>query len=609
MSKIRILDNITIQKIAAGEVIERPSSIVKELVENSLDAGADSITIEIKDGGKSYIRVTDNGDGIDGDDLSLAFMRHSTSKLSKAEDLYKIKSLGFRGEALASISHVSRVEVMTKTKDALGGVNALIEEGKILSQESIGCPKGTTMIVRDLFYNIPVRKDFLKSDLTESNQVSDIVYKVALGSLKTSFKFIKDNKIILNTSKNNNMKSHIYSILGKDFSKNLTEINFEENGVHVYGYISNNKLYRSNRSHQYIYINGRYVVDKSLSSVIENHYKSTIPLNRFPCFIIFLDLDPSNIDVNIHPTKQEIKFANETQVMEVMNKGIKEVLYPSLSIPSMDFKINSIKDKQQEFTPLLVTDNDMDIHKDIIVRDFTDTILYKEKDEPKIIETDLFEESEMIKEEFICEEDICDEKTKNIRNVLSRIRPMGIIFNTYILGEDELNQSLYFIDQHAAHERIMYEKYLKEFRTESIVTQNLLAPEIIELTNMEKIKLMENINIFKDLGFDVEEFGNNSIAIRAVPLVFGIPRIKDLFYEILDNIDSVKSNYDAKLEKIMKIACTKAVKGGDHMGKIEIYALIQQLKLCDSPHSCPHGRPTVLEMTKRDIEKSFLRIV
>ena len=609
MSKIRILDNITIQKIAAGEVIERPSSIVKELVENSLDAGADSITIEIKDGGKSYIRVTDNGDGIDGDDLSLAFMRHSTSKLSKAEDLYKIKSLGFRGEALASISHVSRVEVMTKTKDALGGVNALIEEGKILSQESIGCPKGTTMIVRDLFYNIPVRKDFLKSDLTESNQVSDIVYKVALGSLKTSFKFIKDNKIILNTSKNNNMKSHIYSILGKDFSKNLTEINFEENGVHVYGYISNNKLYRSNRSHQYIYINGRYVVDKSLSSVIENHYKSTIPLNRFPCFIIFLDLDPSNIDVNIHPTKQEIKFANETQVMEVMNKGIKEVLYPSLSIPSMDFKINSIKDKQQEFTPLLVTDNDMDIHKDIIVRDFTDTILYKDKDEPKIIETDLFEESKMIKEEFICEEDIYDEKTKNIRNVLSRIRPMGIIFNTYILGEDELNQSLYFIDQHAAHERIMYEKYLKEFRTESIVTQNLLAPEIIELTNMEKIKLMENINIFKDLGFDVEEFGNNSIAIRAVPLVFGIPRIKDLFYEILDNIDSVKSNYDAKLEKIMKIACTKAVKGGDHMGKIEIYALIQQLKLCDSPHSCPHGRPTVLEMTKRDIEKSFLRIV
>ncbi|MBU5426610.1 DNA mismatch repair endonuclease MutL [Tissierella pigra] len=609
MSKIRILDNITIQKIAAGEVIERPSSIVKELVENSLDAGADSITIEIKDGGKSYIRVTDNGDGIDGDDLSLAFMRHSTSKLSKAEDLYKIKSLGFRGEALASISHVSRVEVMTKTKDALGGVNALIEEGKILSQESIGCPKGTTMIVRDLFYNIPVRKDFLKSDLTESNQVSDIVYKVALGSLKTSFKFIKDNKIILNTSKNNNMKSHIYSILGKDFSKNLTEINFEENGVHVYGYISNNKLYRSNRSHQYIYINGRYVVDKSLSSVIENHYKSTIPLNRFPCFIIFLDLDPSNIDVNIHPTKQEIKFANETQVMEVMNKGIKEVLYPSLSIPSMDFKINSIKDKQQEFTPLLVTDNDMDIHKDIIVRDFTDTILYKEKDEPKIIETDLFEESKMIKEEFICEEDIYDEKTKNIRNVLSRIRPMGIIFNTYILGEDELNQSLYFIDQHAAHERIMYEKYLKEFRTESIVTQNLLAPEIIELTNMEKIKLMENINIFKDLGFDVEEFGNNSIAIRAIPLVFGIPRIKDLFYEILDNIDSVKSNYDAKLEKIMKIACTKAVKGGDHMGKIEIYALIQQLKLCDSPHSCPHGRPTVLEMTKRDIEKSFLRIV
>jgi DNA mismatch repair protein MutL len=609
MSKIKVLDNITIQKIAAGEVIERPASIVKELIENSLDANADHITIEIKNGGKTYIRVTDNGDGIVGDDLSLAFMRHSTSKLSTAEDLYRIKSLGFRGEALASISHVSRVEVMTKTEDALGGINAIIEEGKILSQESIGCPKGTTMIVKDLFYNIPVRKEFLKSDLAESNQISDIVYKVALGNPKTSFKFIRDNRVVLNTSKNNNMESHVYSILGKDFSSNLTKIDFEDEGIHVYGYISNNKLYRSNRSHQYIYVNGRYVSNKSLSNVIENHYRSTIPLNRFPCFIIFMDLDPGSIDVNIHPTKQEIKFANEAEIMEVVNKGIKEALYPSLSIPSMSLKNNVEVDKKQDTPPLLVVDSDLGIDTNIIVKDFTNKIIYEEKDKPKIIESNLFEDNEIISYEPIKEEEAYNEKASDIKDILSKIRPIGIVFNTYILSVDDLNQSLYFIDQHAAHERVMYEKYLEEFRTENIVTQNLLAPEIIDLTNMEKINVMENLDIFRDLGFDVEEFGNNSIAIRAVPFVFGMPRIKDLFYEILDNINSVKSNYDTKLEKIMKIACTKAVKGGDHMNKIEINSLIEQLKLCDNPHSCPHGRPTVLEMTKRDIEKSFLRII
>ncbi|WMM26516.1 DNA mismatch repair endonuclease MutL [Tissierella sp. MB52-C2] len=609
MSKIKVLDNITIQKIAAGEVIERPASIVKELIENSLDANADHITIEIKNGGKTYIRVTDNGDGIAGDDLSLAFMRHSTSKLSTAEDLYRIKSLGFRGEALASISHVSRVEVMTKTEDALGGINAIIEEGKILSQESIGCPKGTTMIVKDLFYNIPVRKEFLKSDLAESNQISDIVYKVALGNPKTSFKFIRDNRVVLNTSKNNNMESHVYSILGKDFSSNLTKIDFEDEGIHVYGYISNNKLYRSNRSHQYIYVNGRYVSNKSLSNVIENHYRSTIPLNRFPCFIIFMDLDPGSIDVNIHPTKQEIKFANEAEIIEVVNKGIKEVLYPSLSIPSMSLKNNMEVDKKQDTPTLLVVDSDLGIDTNIIVKDFTNKIIYEEKNEPRIIESNLFEDNEIISYEPIKEEEVYNEKASDIKDILSKIRPIGIVFNTYILSVDDLNQSLYFIDQHAAHERVMYEKYLEEFGTENIVTQNLLAPEIIDLTNMEKINVMENLDIFRDLGFDVEEFGNNSIAIRAVPLVFGMPRIKDLFYEILDNINNVKSNYDTKLEKIMKIACTKAVKGGDHMNNIEINSLIKQLKLCDNPHSCPHGRPTVLEMTKKDIEKSFLRII
>ncbi|WP_353095232.1 DNA mismatch repair endonuclease MutL [Tissierella praeacuta] len=616
MGKIKLLDNITIQKIAAGEVIERPSSIVKELIENSLDANSNNITIEIRDGGKSYIRVTDDGDGIEDDDLNLAFRRHSTSKLSSIEDLYKIRSLGFRGEALASISHVSKVEVMTKTKNAIGGTHAVVEEGKIVSKEVVGCPKGTTLIVKDLFYNLPVRKEFLKSNLIESNQISDIVYKVALGNLNTSFKFIRDDKVVLKTPQNKNMEAHIYSILGKEFSNNLIEINFEESGIHIHGYISNNNLYRGNRNHQYIYINGRYIYNINISNAIENRYKSIIPLNRFPCFILFIELDPSSIDVNIHPTKQEIKFSNQSQIFSVIDKAINNALYPSLSVPKVKFKENEVI--KEENTPLLFmqknTDINMDVQDDIIVKDFTNKTIFAEESLSNS-ELSIIAESESIisentnNEYRVYNEINVDDSSENIKNILSNIEPIGIVFNTYILAEDKVNDSLYFIDQHAAHERVMYEKYLEEYKNESITAQQLLVPEIAELTNSEMNNFLENASIFKKLGFDVEEFGNNSVVIRSVPLIFGTPKIKGLFYDLLDNINNIKSNYDTKLDKIMKIACTKAVKSGDHMSKIEILSLFEQLKKCNNPHSCPHGRPTVLKMSKTDIEKAFLRIM
>lgn len=617
MGRIKLLDNITIQKIAAGEVIERPSSIVKELIENSLDANSNNITIEIKDGGKSYIRVTDDGDGIEDDDLNLAFKRHSTSKLSTAEDLYKIRSLGFRGEALASISHVSKVEVMTKTKNAVGGIHAIVEEGEIISKEVIGCPKGTTLIVKDLFYNLPVRKEFLKSDLIESNQISDIVYKVALGNLNTSFKFIRDNKVVLKTSKNNDMKTHIYSILGREFSNNLIPIDFEEHGIHLHGYISNNNLYRSNRNHQYIYINGRYINNINISNIIESHYKSLIPLNRFPCFVLFIELDPSTIDVNIHPTKQEIKFANQSEIFTVMDKAIKNILYPSLSVPKVSFKEPLERAKTEE-PPLLLIQGNNNIKEDIIIKDLTRESIFV-KESPKE-STEIYME---MKNEFLIAENtnnekiasndideiIVDDSSTDIKNILSDIEPMGIIFNTYILAEDKLNQKLYFIDQHAAHERVMYEKYLEEYKKENIIAQQLLSPEVVELTNSEMHDFIENVSVFRSLGFDVEEFGNNSVVIRSVPLIFGSPNVRELFYDLLDNINNIKSNYDTKLEKIMKIACTKAVKSGDHISRIEVLSLLEQLKGCNNPHSCPHGRPTVLEMSKTDIEKAFLRIM
>lgn len=613
MGRIKLLDDKTIQKIAAGEVIERPSSIIKELIENSLDANSNNITIEIRNGGKSYIRVTDDGDGIEDDDITLAFKRHSTSKLSSVEDLYRIRSLGFRGEALASISHVSRVEVMTKTKNALGGTHAIVEEGEIVSKEVIGCPKGTTFIVKDLFYNLPVRKEFLKSDLIESNQISDIIYKVALGNLNTSFKFIRDDKVVLKTSNNNNMETHIYSILGREFSRNLVEIDYEENGIHINGYVSNNNLYRSNRNHQYIYINGRYINNINISNTIENHYKSLIPLNRFPCFILFIELDPSSIDVNIHPTKQEIKFVNQSEIFLVLDKIIKNTLHYSLTVPKVNFK--SAMEVKKETLPLLSMYENADKQNDIIIKDFTNNAIFTGEKANGSVEFNITSEDEFLIGENISNKDELYTDTKiednsiDIKYILSVIEPIGIIFNTYILAEDKVNENLYFIDQHAAHERVMYEKYLEEYKDENIITQQLLVPEIVELTNSEMNNFLENLSAFKNLGFDIEEFGNNSVVIRSVPLIFGEPNIKELFYDLLDNIHKIKSNYDTKLEKIMKIACTRAVKSGDHMSEAEILSLFEQLKKCNNPHSCPHGRPTVLKMSKTDIEKAFLRIV
>lgn len=642
MASIKLLDKKTVEKIAAGEVIERPASIVKELIENSLDAKSKNIIVEIKDGGKTYIRITDDGIGIDSNDIDLAFKRHSTSKITSLEDLYSITSLGFRGEALSSVSHVAKIEIMTKTEGSLSGINALIEEGSVISKEIIGTPRGTTMIVRDLFYNLPVRKKFLKSNLSESNQITDIVYKIALGNSNTSFKLIKDNKVILNTSRKNKPLEHIYSILGKEFRENLVNINLENENLAINGYISNNKLYRSNRSHQYIYVNGRYISNKSITDTIEQNYKSIIPLNRFPVFILFINIDPKVIDINIHPTKQEIKFVDEEIILETLSNIVEVSLKSTITIPSINF--HKKKTEKDDLVPTLfdTPSNERrveDIEKDILIKDFTSreanknyinsvNILDRKNKESKdfLVEENNrrknngFKNTENLKKqdhsltnyETISEASyhIPENNISNTSNILANLKPLGIIFKTYILSEDRLNQKLYFIDQHAAHERVMYEKYLDEFKNESINSQQLIAPEIIELTNLEMNNFLKNIDVFKALGFDLDEFGKNNIAIRAVPLVFGNPNIKNLFYEILDNMENnISSSYDMHVDKIMKLACTKAIKAGDSISDIEVMSLFEALKNTKDPTSCPHGRPTILEMSKKDIEKGFLRIM
>lgn len=636
LSKIKILDNLTIQKIAAGEVIERPSSVVKELIENSIDANSKSIVVEIKNGGKTFVRVTDDGDGIDEEDLPLAFKRHSTSKLNKIDDLYNMMTLGFRGEALASISSVARLDILTKTSKSAAGIHARLEDGEIKSIEKVGSPKGTTIIVKDLFYNLPVRKKFLKSDISESNSISDIVNKLALGNFNISFKLIKDNKVILNTIGNVNSKEIIYTILGKDIVKGLIQIDYKDENIELNGFISNNNLYRSNRSHQYLYINGRYITNYPIAATIEGQYRSAIPINRYPVFILYIKLNPEDLDVNVHPTKQEVKFVNNYDINGIIGNIIKKSLIDALSVGK--FEISQGKEKKKEELKILTnlesdTDTDTDTHKNIIVKDFTtnnddigyvnesldifsdideeinsdnSTDFYKEKQINKnVIQGKLFEELDF-KQSSI--NDLIEEN--KIDNVLGDIVPLGVVFNTYIIAENKEKNKIIFIDQHAAHERIMYERYRNEYKNEKIYIQQLLTPEIIQLTNSEMNSLKENMSLFLSLGLELEEFGPNTIAIRGVPLIFGNPKVNTLFMDILDNLDKdISNNYELNVEKIMKLACTSAIKGGDRISDLEIKSLLQDLKKCENPYTCPHGRPTILEMTKKDLEKQFLRII
>mgnify|MGYP000947942576 FL=1 len=609
MHKIKLLDEYTIQKIAAGEIIERPASVIKELVENSLDAKATNIVVEITNGGKDYIRVTDDGEGILDSDLDLAFKRHSTSKIETVEDLFKIVSFGFRGEALSSISAVAKVEVLTKTSYSLTGTQAFVENGEIISKKPVGCPKGTTMIVRDLFYNIPVRRGFLKSESNESSYIDDTLYRFALGNTDVSFKYIKDNKVIFNTSKNNSLISNIYSLLGKDFSNNLIKVDYKSKNAHIYGYISNNTLYRGNRKHQYLYVNKRHVRNKIITNLIEDKYKSLIPINKFPVFILFIDVDPSFVDVNIHPTKQEIKFLNQDEINNSLENMIFNALNNNIYIQKLTFEREK-KEPDYEELPLLFEKNLIDIN---VVDNNNESYNYIYKDNEKnkdIKEFNIDVINQAHKENVQIEEDLEPKSLKEPINFLNSFRIIGVVFNTYILLEDIENEKLLIMDQHAAHERVMYERYKREFESEKIAIQNLLTPEILELSTWEVDIVNKNSKLLKDLGFIVEEFGQNSIILRGVPLLFGIPQAKNFFIEILDGLTKdLKSGYDIKLDKIMKIACSKAIKGGDRITDVEIEKLIEQLKNADNPYTCPHGRPTIIEITKKDIEKEFKRIM
>ncbi len=626
---IVLLDDNTISKISAGEIIENPASVVKELLENSIDAGAKNITVEVKNSPTDFIRITDDGCGFKADEIELAFMRHSTSKLSKIEDLEELTTLGFRGEALASISSIAKIRLLTKNSEDLAGTATKIENGKIIEQSNVGMPHGSTFYVEDIFYNTPVRKKFLRADNVEFNLIFDVIQKIALGNPQVSISYIRDGKTLLNSYKNSNYKNHIFNVLGREIATNLIENSFSSDNYKIRAYFSNNKLFRSSRNHQYIYINGRYVTNREISREIEKVYKSLIPLNRFPVFILFIDINSSLIDVNIHPKKHEVKLSNENNLIAILCEMVEEVLYPNRSIreiedePKVNLNVfdifddksndNLINFKEPAYEP---GDNDIkefDIDSQSFHENYQPFDMNKENldnnndidnidDKTEDFNNDYISSLEQFQEDsFLNDKEVIDSNLINTRIV-------GILFDTFIILENKNKDLIYLVDQHAAHERVMYEKYKKQYLNSNINSQVLLKPEIIELNASEYMKIEKNFHLFKDLGFSIDSFGENSIILREVPMIFGFPTYVSFIRDIIDSLDDkIYSNYQADMWKVMKRACLKAVKAGDTLSNMEVKELINSLIHCENPYTCPHGRPTIIDIKKTTIAKLFLR--
>lgn len=619
---IRLLDESTISKIAAGEIIENPSSIVKELVENSIDAGADDILVELRGESTNYIKVSDNGSGFSEDDIEIAFLRHSTSKLEVIEDLEKIRTLGFRGEALASISNISKIKLMTKTEEDLAGNSLLIENGKIIKKSKVGMPKGTSFIINDVFYNTPVRKKFLRKDSTEINNIIDIVQKIALSNNNIKFTLIRDGKTILNTGTDKNPINRIFSILGSEIASSLNEGFFESESYKIRGFFSDNKLFRLNRDSQYIFVNGRFIRDLNISRAIEKNYSSLIPLNRYPVFVLYIDMDPKLIDVNIHPKKNEIKISNEDILTALLSEVVEDVIYPNRSIREIKleekkenvniFDIFDEEDSSQENSKYYKEDN---INNEVKSELKSLWDIENESKNDKNLNKDFFREDSLLyKEEKMDntltnkEENFLFDNNSQIDESILNTKIAGVLFKTYIILENQRDGKVFIVDQHAAHERVNYEKFLKMYLNSEISSQILIKPEIIELNQMEYDKILNYLDLFIKLGFKIEDFGDRSVVLREVPMIFGLPSYVNFIRDIIDSLDrEISSNYEADLYKIMRKACKASVKAGDELSEMEIDSLIRDLKDCENPYTCPHGRPTIVEVSKHTISKLFLR--
>lgn len=663
MRKIAVLDQNTIDKIAAGEVVERPSSVVKELVENAIDAGATAVTVEITDGGKKLIRITDNGSGMEEEQIPLAFLRHATSKIEKVEDLEHIASLGFRGEALSSIAAVSQVELITKTPSAISGNRYVIEGGMEHSLEELGAPEGTTFLVRNLFYNTPARSKFLKSDSTEANYIHTLMEQLALSHPEISFKYIQNKQVKLHTSGNYSVRDVIYSVYGRDIAKALLEVEWENSFMKITGFVGKPEIARGNRSFENYYINGRYVKNNIITKAIENAYKGFLMQHKFPFVSLRMEMEGNDLDVNVHPAKREVRFAREQEVYDAVYDTVHTALTRREMIPKVTlgtdepvkkeaketvksaavpepfeqkrreqiYKAGAAKSLVREspvFTPLEETFFEGTLKKNQELDEAKSRQAAvppskpeKEPEEKPEINTEIRSEikpEEKQPELRQPEPELSEPKPKQLElfeekllspQSRSRIRMIGQVFDTYWLAQFE--DKFYIIDQHAAHEKIYYERLVRKFREHSIDSQYLTPPLIVSLNMQEEEVLNANRDYFEKFGFEIEHFGGREYCISAVPSnLYGLTE-EELFLEMLDQLESdhSKDTLDIFASRLATMACKAAVKGNNRLSMEEAEKLLDELMTLENPYHCPHGRPTIISMTKTEMEKKFKRIV
>lgn len=636
MARINVLPKEIYQLIAAGEVVERPSSVVKEMIENSLDAGAKNITLEIKNGGSTYIRITDDGCGIERDDVRKVFISHATSKISKKDDLNSIATLGFRGEAMASISAVSKVELLTKAENEEIGTRYEIAGGEELEFDDAGCPNGTTIVVRDIFFNTPARMKFLKKDVTEGNQVAGIVDRMAISHPEISFRFIRDGKQVLITSGNGDLKSTVYSVLGKEMSDSLMSVDYSFNDMRITGFVSKPTASRKSRAGQYFYINNRIVKSKTAMAALEQAYKNTIMVGRFPACVLNIELNPAQVDVNVHPAKTEVRFANEKPIFDLVYYAVKTAIENDRTVKEVEFKENPIyrqepknvyqnndnKSFQAKFDFFKKKDElpSQQVIKTKPRENFWQVeapkpeykIARDEKPKARVdinIEYEEPEENSTAKSEDAPKERdiekvvITDEKDNE--NFIPNFKLIGEAFKTYLIVEIE--NELYFIDKHAAHERMNFERFKAQATVE---TQMLLAPVVVNLTKDEFIAISENVELIKKCGFELEEFGESQIIVRAIPSLVDGDSVKDLMLEIAQKLLEHKTDIlPDKIDWIYHSAsCRGAVKAGDYTSRQEQEMFVKKLLSMPNIRFCPHGRPVFIKMSKYDIEKQFGRV-
>lgn len=618
MPNIAILNQETIDKIAAGEVVERPCSVVKELVENAIDAGSTAITVEIKEGGISFIRITDNGCGIERDQVAVAFYRHSTSKIRSAEDLLTVKSLGFRGEALSSISAVARVELITKTYDELTGTRYVIEGSKELSNEEIGAPDGTTFIVKDLFYNVPARRKFLKTAQTEGSYISDMVEKLALSHPDISFKFINNNQTKLHTSGNGNRKDIIYHIFGREISSSLLEVKHECEYFKVEGFIGKPVITRGNRNYENYFINGRYVKSNILSRAIEEAYKSFLMQHQYPFTVLYFTFF-SELDVNVHPTKMELRFDNNNEIYVELCDTIYAILshkemipdVPVDSTPAPKKIVHEYKEPIPEpFEKRRINEVRAAESRSVYGQSVTSAVKDYSAIEPAAKAPETSSACEPAQVVTGTQQTLGDyDKVFLTESSKKQFSIIGQLFKTYWLIEFE--DKLYIIDQHAAHEKVLYEKTMARLANKDFTSQRISPPIVMTLDARECEMLEKYRPQIEQFGYEVEHFGGKEYMISAIPdNLFNID-MKDLFIEMLDDFSNAtgRQTPDIITEKVASMSCKAAVKGNDKLTLPEINELIDELLSLDNPYNCPHGRPTIISMSKYEIEKKFKRIV